>query len=102
MSRRVFVTGVGMIPFATPNRTETPFAWLEGIGVDLRTILHGEQSFEYHSRAYVGETLTATPKIVDYYEKKGGALEFLVKETAVTRTDGSPVADLKTVIVVRN
>ncbi|MGH3955244.1 MAG: FAS1-like dehydratase domain-containing protein [Mycobacterium sp.] len=46
--------------------------------------------------------LTATPKITDAYSKKGGALDFIVKDTAVTRSDGTLVAELKSVIVVRN
>ena len=36
-----------------------PFGWLSGIGVDLRRVLHGEQSFTYHSPAYAGDVLTA-------------------------------------------
>ncbi|MGZ0145408.1 MaoC family dehydratase N-terminal domain-containing protein [Rhodococcus qingshengii] len=79
-----------------------PFAWLSDLGVDLRYVLHGEQAFTYHSIAYPGETLTATSTITDVYSKKGGALDFIVKDTAVTRADGSAVADLKSVLVVRN
>jgi acyl dehydratase len=78
------------------------FRWAADQGIDPRFVLHGEQSFTYHSIAYAGETLTATPRIVDVYSKKGGALEFIVKNTAVTRAGGSAVADLETVIVVRN
>jgi acyl dehydratase len=78
------------------------FRWVVDQGIDPRFVLHGEQSFTYHSIAHVGDTLTATPRIVDVYSKKGGALEFIVKNTAVTRADGSAVADLETVIVVRN
>lgn len=79
-----------------------PFAYLAGIGVDLRFVLHGEQRFTYHRVALAGETLTATSTIADVYSKRGGALDFIVKETAVTDTDGGPVADLTSVIVVRN
>jgi acyl dehydratase len=78
------------------------FRWVADQGIDPRFLLHGEQSFAYHSIAHAGDTLTATPQIVDAYSKKGGALEFIVKNTAVTRADGSAVADLQTVIVVRN
>jgi len=78
------------------------FGWLAALGVDLRRVLHGEQTFTYHSVAHAGDTLIARPRISDVYSKKGGALEFIVKETAVSRSDGSPVADLTTVIVVRN
>ncbi|MBF6212671.1 MaoC family dehydratase N-terminal domain-containing protein [Nocardia puris] len=87
--------------FAIELEQPDPFAWLAELGVDLRKVLHGEQSFVYHSPARAGDTLTATPRITDTYQKKGGALTFIVKETAVTRADGSAVADLKTVVVVR-
>jgi acyl dehydratase len=79
-----------------------PFDFLANAGVDLRFVLHGEQTFTYHSIAYPGDVLTATPRIADVYSKKGGTLEFIVKETAVTRADGSPVADLKSVIIARH
>ncbi len=79
-----------------------PFGWLAELGVDLRRVLHGEQSFTYHSMAHAGDTLTATPRIKDVYSKKGGALEFIVKESTVTRADGSLVAETTSVIVVQN
>jgi len=79
-----------------------PFAWLADIGVDLRRVLHGEQSFTYHSTAVAGDVLTATPRIERVYSKKGGALEFIEKASTVTRVNGDVVAELKTVIVVRN
>ena len=31
-----------------------PFEWLAGVGVDLRRVLRGEQSFTYHSQAVAG------------------------------------------------
>ncbi|MFE3189420.1 MaoC family dehydratase N-terminal domain-containing protein [Nocardia sp. NPDC059240] len=88
--------------FAIELDSPDAFGFLAEAGVDLRFILHGEQSFAYHSIAYPGDVLTASPRITDVYSKKGGALEFIVKETAITRADGSAVADLKSVIVVRN
>ncbi|MEV6275877.1 MaoC family dehydratase N-terminal domain-containing protein [Nocardia sp. NPDC051832] len=88
--------------FAIELESPDSFGFLARAGVDLRFVLHGEQSFTYHSTAVAGDVLTATPRITDVYSKKGGALEFLVKETAITRADGSAVADLKSVIVVRN
>ncbi|WP_319445507.1 MULTISPECIES: MaoC family dehydratase N-terminal domain-containing protein [unclassified Mycobacterium] len=78
------------------------FAWLADIGVDLRRVLHGEQSFTYHSPAVAGDVLTVAPRIGNVYSKKGGALDFIEKASAVTRENGDLVAELKTVIVVRN
>ena len=79
-----------------------PFDWLAGVGVDLRRVLHGEQSFTYHSQAVAGDVLTATPRIANVYSKKGGALEFIEKTSTVTRENGELVAELNSVIVVRN
>ncbi|MFE3255068.1 MaoC family dehydratase N-terminal domain-containing protein [Nocardia sp. NPDC059091] len=79
-----------------------PFEWLAGLGVDLRRVLHGEQSFTYHSTAMAGDVLTSTPTIGNVYSKKGGTLEFIEKTSTVTRANGELVAELKTVIVVRN
>lgn len=95
---RVPPTFLFSIELENPN----PFAWADQLGIDLRYVLHGEQAFTYHLPAYAGDVLTATPKITDAYSKKGGALDFIVKDTAVTRSDGTLVAELKSVIVVRN
>lgn len=88
--------------FAIELEQPDPFAYLASIGVDLRRVLHGEQRFDYHRVAVAGETLTAQSTIVDAYSKRGGALDFIVKKTAVTDEAGEPVADLTSVIVVRN
>ncbi len=77
-----------------------PFSFLTEAGIDLAGVLHGEQRFTYHAMAYAGDELTFESHIADTYEKKGGALRFLVRETRVTRA-GEPIADLTTVIVVR-
>ncbi|BBX26249.1 MaoC family dehydratase N-terminal domain-containing protein [Mycolicibacterium alvei] len=79
-----------------------PFDWVSNLGIDLRHVLHGEQRFVYHATAYAGDTVTARPTIVDVYSKKGGALEFVVKKTAVLHADGRLLADLESVLVVRN
>jgi hypothetical protein len=79
-----------------------PFAWLGDLGVDLRHVLHGSQQFEYHACAHIGEVLTARPRITDVYAKRSGALEFIVKQTDVTRADGTDIATLTTTIVVQH
>ncbi|MFF2087248.1 MaoC family dehydratase N-terminal domain-containing protein [Nocardia sp. NPDC058176] len=88
--------------FAIELENPDPFAWAADLGIDLRFVLHGEQRFTYHSVAHAGDVVTAAPRVTDVYSKKGGALQFIVKETTVTRADGSAVADLTSVIVVRN
>ncbi|MFD4351165.1 MaoC family dehydratase N-terminal domain-containing protein [Nocardia sp. NPDC058518] len=70
-----------------------PLSWLAALGVNLDRTTHGEQAFEYHNLAFAGDTLTFHRSIADVYIKKGGALEFVVKRTRITRNDGTPIAD---------
>jgi len=77
-----------------------PYRILNDLEIDMRQVLHGEQGFTYHRVAVAGEQLHFAPRMVDYYEKRDGALRFLVRETEVT-SDGEPVAQLRNVIVVR-
>jgi len=78
-----------------------PFAWFAQVGIDIARILHGEQLFTYHAMAYAGDTLRFESRVADIYDKKGGALQFLVKETRVSNQHGRHVADLRIVIVQR-
>ncbi len=76
--------------------------WRRAIGIAEGRTLHGEQHFVYHRMAYAGEVFTFEPRITDIFDKKNGALEFIVRETRVTNPRGEHVADLRTVIVQRN
>lgn len=79
-----------------------PAAMRELLGIDYRRLLHGEQHFRYHAMAHAGDALHYGPRIADIYEKKGGALEFVRRETAVTNQHGALVAELTCVTVVRH
>ncbi|MCY1377485.1 hypothetical protein D9M69_650600 [compost metagenome] len=65
-------------------------------------MLHGEQSFTYHRMAYAGDTLHFASKIVDVYDKKNGALSFVVMESRVTNQRAEHVADVRKSLVHRN
>lgn len=86
------------IDFEAPD----PFAFLTDRGVDLRTVLHGEQEFVYEGMAYAGDELTTSSRIADVFDKKGGALEFLVRESVVTNQHGVVVARMRSTTVVQN
>ncbi|UMB70069.1 MaoC family dehydratase N-terminal domain-containing protein [Mycobacterium paraterrae] len=88
--------------FAIELEQPDPFAFLAELGVDLRSVLHGEQAFTYHSVAHAGDTLVAKTRIADVYTKKGGALEFIVKVTEISKDDGTAVAEMTNVVVMRN
>lgn len=79
-----------------------PFLVLEDMAIDKRKSMHGEQVFTYHAPILAGDTITGRQKIVDMFDKKGGALQFIVTETRLSNQRGEAVADLRTVIVVRN
>jgi acyl dehydratase len=87
--------------FSIELEAPDPFRSLTNLGVDLRTVLHGEQEFRYHRMAYAGDELTARARFTDVYSRKGGALQFLVTETTVTGQDGAPVATLRSTTVIR-
>ncbi|MFE6755706.1 MaoC family dehydratase N-terminal domain-containing protein [Streptomyces sp. NPDC057684] len=89
--------------FFTAVRLESPdpFAWLTGLGVDLNTVLHGEQEFIYHRMAHAGDTLTATERITDLYDKRGGALEFLVSTTRITDQNRTLITEAVSTTVIR-
>ena len=81
---------------------ERPFEILEALGIDLARVLHGEQRFAYRAPVGVGDVLTFESRVASVAHKKGGALTFIVVETAVTNQDGQRVADTARTIVVRN
>jgi acyl dehydratase len=73
-----------------------------GIGVDMQRILHGEQSFAYHRPIHAGDRLTLTTTTRDIYEKRGGALEFIVQDTRAVNDAGELCAEMSVTTVVRN
>jgi acyl dehydratase len=51
--------------------------------------------------AYAGDTLSFETKVADVYDKKDGALHFVVSNTRVTNQNGEHVADLRGTLVER-
>ncbi|MBI3284361.1 MAG: MaoC family dehydratase N-terminal domain-containing protein [Burkholderiales bacterium] len=88
--------------FCLEMEQDDPLAWLQTIGADLGRILHGEQSFNYYLPVCAGDSLRFETQISDIYDKKGGALEFVVRKTRVTNQHGEHVADLSGSVVQRN
>jgi acyl dehydratase len=88
--------------FAAELEGESITAMLDDLGVPLDRILHGEQSFTYQAPVCAGDTVTVLSRISDIYARKGGALEFIVKDSTVTNQHGVAVAAMRSVIVVRN
>lgn len=88
--------------FGAPGDSGETMQLIDTLDIDLGKVLHGEQRFDYHAPVCAGDTLRFQSKVTDIYDKKGGALEFVVNDTRVTNQLGEHVADLHSVIVVRH
>ncbi len=75
-----------------------PFGLLDELGVDRLTFLHVEQSFEYHAQAYAWDTLTFSTVVSDVYDRRGGALGFLVLAVDATR-DGELIGRMTSTLL---
>lgn len=89
-------------PFALTMDAQQSYQVLSAMGVDRTNVVHGEQGFTYTRPMCAGDVITGRQHVVDIYDKKGGALTFLVTDTAMTDADQAPVCNLRTVIVIRN
>ena len=72
------------------------------LNLDIARILHGSQEFEYHAPICAGDRITVTSRISDIFDKKGGALEFVVMESSYSNQDGDLVATARNTLVYRN
>ena len=77
-------------------------ALVADLQIPIAKLLHGEQSFTYHRAAYAGDTVRVRSAVTDIYDKKNGALEFVVKSSRVTNQREELVAELRTVLVCRH
>lgn len=79
-----------------------PYGWFDDLGIPLPQVLHGEQAFTYHRTAYAGDRLRFASTVVDIYDKKGGQLEFVVQDNAITNQREELVAEFRRTLVVRH
>ena len=75
---------------------------LDVLDIDIARILHGSQEFEYFAPICAGDRIAITSRITDMFDKKGGALEFVVSENTYTNQSGQRVAKATSTLVVRN
>ncbi len=89
-------------PFCMQMDTAVFFDVLKMLNVDLGKVLHGEQSFTYRLPICAGDRITLRTRISDLYEKKGGALQFIIQDTTATNQDDQLAAEMRAVVVIRN
>ena len=75
---------------------------LDALGVELKRVMHAEQSFDYLEPIRIGERLRVRRSVTDIYDKKNGAMEFIVIEAAMQRQDGRLVGRSRQLVLVRN
>jgi len=88
--------------FAAELESGAVTSLLETLELPIQKILHGEQGFTYLKPVCAGERVTVRSKIADIYDKKGGALEFVLKSSEVRNSSGELVAELRSLLVCRN
>jgi hypothetical protein len=59
----------------------------EAVGCDFRYLLHGEQQYAYEGLMYAGDQVSVTSQVLDFYDKRGGCLEFVVLGTTIRHLD---------------
>lgn len=60
---------------------------LEMVGADFRYLLHGSERYNYKGLILAGDEVSLTSHVLDFYEKKGGAMEFVEIESIVTHAE---------------
>ena len=88
--------------FAAELESGAVTSLLETLELPIQKILHGEQGFTYLKPVCAGERVTVRSKIADIYDKKGGALEFVLKSSEARNSSGELVAELRSLLVCRN
>ena len=78
-----------------------PYDWFTALDIPLGRALHGEQAFTYHRTVCAGEVLTFDAEVTDIYDKKGGALEFIIQKNRVRDAGGALVAEFDRTVVIR-
>ena len=68
------------------SRLDQP-SLLQVLHCDFRRLLHGDESYTYQGLVFAGDELRFDTKIVDFYEKKGGLMEFVQIESTVSHPD---------------
>ncbi len=75
---------------------------LDRLGIEMGKVLHGSQSFEYTRPIRAGDRITLQRRITDRFDKKGGALEFIVVQTQASNQRGEAVGSMSSTLVVRH
>lgn len=74
-------------------------ALLRHLQVSVGQVLHAEQSFTLLSPVHVGDQVDITRSITDLYDKRDGALSFIVVQTAYRVGERDAATSVQTILV---
>lgn len=77
--------------------------YLTDVGIPISNVLHGEQHYTFHAIMCAGDRVRLTRRVADVYEKKGGALAFVVFESQARFAETNElIAEGRQVMIRRN
>lgn len=88
--------------FTLDLERDDPFYFINEMQIELAHVLHGEQAFTYGAPICAGDQVTLISKVLDIYDKKGGAMDFVILETSAQNQQGEDLGSMTRTIVVRN
>src|ERR1700722_8603103 len=62
---------------------------IAALSIDLRRVMHVEQEFEYGVPLRGGDRVTVERVVADIYDRKAGALEFVVVDSTMHNSSGA-------------
>ena len=76
---------------------------LADLGINLMSVLHAEEEYEYLGPIYPGDKLTGEMKLVDAKSRRtpSGSMDFLVVEIDYTNQHGALVLKAREALIVR-
>ena len=83
------------------HEQDNPYEYLNDLSVDLGRILHVGQVYKYHEPIFADDIITMEGQIVNMFDKKDGALQFLEFESKYTNQKSVLVAESLSTMVVR-
>ncbi|QGN55035.1 MaoC family dehydratase N-terminal domain-containing protein [Novosphingobium sp. Gsoil 351] len=64
---------------------------IEMAGCDFRYLLHGDEHYSYNGLVYAGDSVTFSTRVLDFYDRKGGLMEFVTLESVVAHHERGPL-----------
>jgi acyl dehydratase len=86
---------------ALESEHQSGAALMKLLDAPIGGVLHVEQSFEFDATVHVGDTVEIIRTVTDIFDKRGGAMTFVVVESHF-RVAGQSVGRARQTLMVRN